>query len=298
MKNYHLIFLLGIISFLACNNKQQVEILDEETWKLGWRMIESTWDENNELAELQFDSLLMEEKPMGDYFLMIGLQVKNDFGKQDEANEILNKQPTDIIETICKKNFAKDFEKCKNVDVPKEKVDNESLKMEIIKLFLDDQGVRGNLMMNIIDKYNLDSTQVVRDNSMGNQDEINRNRLKEIFAEHGFPTRKMIGKGAMRGIFFIIQHADGDKEWQKSQLVNIEAAIEKGDMSSKDYAYLYDRIQVNSGEKQRYGTQFAKVDRERGIAELRETEDVENLDDRRREFGMMPIDTYKRLILE
>ncbi len=49
-------------------------------------------------------------------------------------------------------------------------------------------------------------------------------------------------------MFFIIQHSDGDKEWQKSQLPNIERAVENGDLEGQKYAYLYDRIKINSGE--------------------------------------------------
>lgn len=43
--------------------------------------------------------------------------------------------------------------------------------------------------------------------------------------------------------------------------------------------------------------QFAIVDRENQITELRETEDIANLNTRRREMDMMPIEMYKRLIL-
>lgn len=67
---------------------------------------------------------------------------------------------------------------------------------------------------------------------------------------------------------------------------------------AQSYAYLYDRIKINNGEKQLYGTQFAKVDPINKIVELAETEDLDNLDNRRREVGMMPIEMYKRGILK
>ena len=130
-----------------------------------------------------------------------------------------------------------------------------------------------------------------------NVDEKNRNRLKEIIAEFGFPGKKMVGKEAMQGIFLIIQHSDGDKEWQKSQLKNIEEAVKNGDMDGQSYAYLYDRIKLNGGEKQLYGTQFVKVDPINKIVELADTEHPENLDKRRMEVGMMPIEMYKRFML-
>jgi hypothetical protein len=102
----------------------------------------------------------------------------------------------------------------------------------------------------------------------------------------------------MQGVFLMIQHSDGDKEWQKAQLINIEKAVKKGDMDGQSYAYLYDRIKINSGEKQLYGTQFSNVDPINKTVELAETEDMENLDKRRMEMGMMPIKMYKEFMLK
>jgi D-alanyl-D-alanine carboxypeptidase len=111
-------------------------------------------------------------------------------------------------------------------------------------------------------------------------------------------TRKLVGKDAMQGVFIMILHSDGDKEWQKSQLTNIERAVKNGDMDGQSYAYQYDRIQINSGKKQLYGTQCANVDTIKKTVELAPTEDMENLDDRRRKVGMMPIEMYKEFMLK
>ncbi|KEO73920.1 DUF6624 domain-containing protein [Anditalea andensis] len=129
-------------------------------------------------------------------------------------------------------------------------------------------------------------------------DEKHRNRLKEIFKEYSFPTRKSVGKDAMNGIFLMIQHADMDKQWQKSQLKNIEKAVQNDDIDSQSYAYLYDRIQINNGQDQLYGTQFSKVDPLNKAVELTPTEDIDNLDKRRMEMGMMPIGMYKEFVFK
>ncbi len=68
-------------------------------------------------------------------------------------------------------------------------------------------------------------------------------------------------------------------------------------MDSHNFAYLYDRILVSEGQKQRYGTQFAKVDPISKTVELAPTEAPETLDDRRRAIGMMPIAMYIALAL-
>lgn len=279
----------------SCNQKENNQLTDEEIWKLGWRMIASSMDENYSTANLQFDTLRRSTKTIDRKYLITGLEVKNELGKTDEIVEIVSSQSNTILQEICKKGFLSKYEVCKEYSV--EKVGNKDLQIELIRMYVDDQAARGNLMHDIISKYKIDSAEVTQNGAVF-IDERNRNRLKEIFEEYGFPTRKLVGKDAMQGIFLMIQHSDGDKEWQKSQLPNIEKAVKNGDMDGQSYAYLYDRIQINSGEKQLYGTQFAKVDPINKIVELAETEDLENLDRRRMEIGMMPIEMYKEFMLK
>ncbi|MFT6416991.1 MAG: hypothetical protein ACJARZ_002343 [Dokdonia sp.] len=66
-------------------------------------------------------------------------------------------------------------------------------------------------------------------------------------------------------------------------------------MDGQSYAYLSDRIRINNGDKQRYGTQFPKVDL---IHKKVELADTEHLDRHRREIGMMPIGMYKKFMLK
>jgi len=164
-------------------------------------------------------------------------------------------------------------------------------------MYIDDQACRGNIMNDIIVKYDIPTEEITQDGGVI-VDERNRTRLKEVFDEFGFPTRKMVGKDAMYGIFLMLQHSDGDKEWQKLQLPHIERAVKNGDLQGQSYAYLYDRIKINGGEKQLYGSQFSNVDPVAKTVELADTEDLDNLNLRRREMGMMPIEMYKRFMLK
>ena len=283
-----------IIVITSCNQKENNQLTDEEVWKLGWRMISSSMNENYSVANLQFDTLRRNTKTIDRKYLITGLEVKNKLGKNDEIVEIINSQGYTILQEICKKGFLSKYEVCKDYLV--EEVENKELQIELIRMYVDDQAARGNLMHDIISKYKIDSTEITQNGGVF-VDERNRNRLKEIFKEYGFPTKKLVGKDAMQGIFLMIQHSDGDKEWQKSQLPNIERAVKDGDMNGESYAYLYDRIKINSGEKQLYGTQFAYVDPINKTVELADTEDLDNLDNRRMEIGMMPIQMYKEFMI-
>ncbi len=292
---YFLFTILSLGLASACKSNTSPQMNEDEVWKLGWRMIENSMDENFEIADLQFDSLLIFTEDMDFKFLVTGLKIKSELEKNDEVLKILNGQSQDTLNSICQRQFASDLEPCLNT--PNEQVENKTLQMEIIMMFVEDQAARGNLMNDIISKYNLDTAQITNGNGVS-VDARNRDRLKEIISEFGFPNRRLIGREAMNGVFIMIQHSDGDKEWQKSQLENIEMAVKNGDLDGQSYAYLFDRIKINSGEKQRYGTQFSKVDPLNKIVELADTEDLKNLDNRRREIGMMPINMYKRLMLK
>lgn len=258
-------------------------------------MIASSMEENYELASLQFDSLRNITKIIDRKYLVTGLEAKNEIGKVDEVAEIVNSLDRDMLQEICGKKILSNIESCK--EYSREEVGNKELQIELIKMYVDDQDARGNIMQEIILKYNLDSTEITQDGGVI-VDERNRIRLKEIFKEFGFPTKELVGRVAMQGIFLMIQHSDGDKEWQKSQLVNIVKAVKTGDMDGQRYAYLYDRVKVNSGEKQLYGTQFSNVNPINKTVELAETEDIENLDRRRMEIGMMPIQMYNEFMLK
>lgn len=350
MRNsYWTILIIGLSIIISCESQKT----DERNWKLSWRMIENSMEENYKIAELQFDSLLNISDNIDKRFLISGLEIKSKLNKNEEIVKVLNNQNEEIKRILCKEEFSTNLKPC--IGLSEEKVKNKSLKIELIKMYVDDQAIRGNIMKDIITKYNVDSNKIIKtgkivvdeknrnrlkqifeDYGFGIQqdkiireyidsedaigksmqnfiskfdsdkvkgatmvfiDERNRNRLKQIFKEIGFPTTELIGQDAMNGVFIMIQHSDGDKKWQKSQLSNIESAVKKGDLDGSHYAYLYDRIKVNNGEKQRYGTQIANVYYKDKSIKLEELEEPEKLNEIRRKIGLMPIEIYERIVL-
>jgi len=290
---------IAIAAVSCAEPQQEISLSDTEQWKLGWRMISSSWKSDHALAEKQFDSLLAVSDNIDHKFLVTGLDVLYELGKEEKLFGILNQQETDELLEICNSDLMtqklKEVKACQNVESSIVKYPD--LQIELIRMYVDDQAARGNLMEDIIKKYNIDREEVTSEDGV-TVDARNRERLKEIFREYGFPTKDMIGKDAMFGIFLLIQHADGDKEWQKSQLSNIEKAVKRGDLDGQSYAYLYDRVKVNSGEKQLYGTQFSNVDPVNKTVTLAETENMDSLDYRRMEVGIMPIEMYKEIMFQ
>lgn len=288
------------MSLASCiESKEEIGTTEAERWKLGWRMVDSSWEENYQLAEKQFDSLLTVSDELDYRILITGLETLHALGKSDKIMDILNQQDKNKLQDICSSDlFTQQLKGVKACDgIVSEQVQHPALQIELIKMYVDDQATRGNMMESLMSKYNINKDEITDEDGV-TVDATNREKLKEIFREYGFPTREMVGKDAMQGVFLMIQHADGDTAWQKSQLPNIEKAVKNGDMDGQSYAYLYDRIKMNHGEKQRYGTQFSNVDPVNKTVTLAETENIEKLDERRMKVGMMPIHMYKDLMLK
>ncbi|KXJ97937.1 MAG: hypothetical protein UZ19_OD1000840 [Parcubacteria bacterium OLB19] len=125
-------------------------------------------------------------------------------------------------------------------------------------------------------------------------DKKHSDRMKQIVAEIGWPTVSKVGEIGAHNAWLLIQHADHDVDFQEYclQLMK-EASV--GEVSMIDVAYLTDRVCVNRGRGQLYGTQFKQ---EGGKHIPKTIEDEENVDVRRAEVGMGPLseqvdDMYK-----
>ena len=80
-------------------------------------------------------------------------------------------------------------------------------------------------------------------------------RLKEILAEHGWPTYDLVGEDGEDAAWAIAQHSDQDPEFQRAALELLREAVAAGQASPGNLAYLTDRVAVGAGEPQTYGTQ-------------------------------------------
>lgn len=79
----------------------------------------------------------------------------------------------------------------------------------------------------------------------------NTQTLKTIIQVYGWPKESIFGKQASDNAWLIAQHADHDIEFQDKCL-----ALLAKDTNTRNYAFLYDRVQVNRHRPQRYGTQL------------------------------------------
>ena len=176
--------LLLITLFISCNWRNKVETADfseVEKWKLGWRLINSSLDKNYPLGEQQFDSLIKMDGRIETKFLVTGLDILAELGKKEKIIVILSKQDRLILDEICNKELftekLTDIQICKSI-VRDEIVGDKTLQIELIKMYVNDQSVRGNILNEIISRYKLGEYELTKLDAVS-IDKMNRERLKE-----------------------------------------------------------------------------------------------------------------------
>ncbi len=123
----------------------------------------------------------------------------------------------------------------------------------------------------------------------------NAEALKAIIRESGWPTIRQAGRESALAAWLIAQHADHDLKFQKRCLVLIRVAAAKKQAEPKNLAYLTDRVLVNSGQPQIFGTQY-RFNRKKGNLEPKPIRNLRQVDKRRAEHGLEPLEDYLKSV--
>lgn len=151
-----------------------------------------------------------------------------------------------------------------------------------------------------VQRFLIESTQEQRNNQKerdslhNNKEEVfedNCERAKIIFRDHGFPGFDLVGEKSSKNYWLIVQHCDNHLEFQQTVLTEMKKHVDNKNASGRNYAYLTDRVRINSGQPQLYGTQV-QYDTDKGIAYPKELESPEDVDNRRLAIEMEPLDEY------
>jgi hypothetical protein len=122
-------------------------------------------------------------------------------------------------------------------------------------------------------------------------DQDNTRWLADLLATQGWPNRTLVGEEASRAAWLLAQHADHDPVQQRTFLDAMRLAVEEGEASTADLAYLEDRVRVRAGQQQLYGTQFISIGG--GPIEPHPIEDPGQLDERRAQVGLGSFAEYE-----
>lgn len=136
------------------------------------------------------------------------------------------------------------------------------------EVFISDQTIR---------KQDVPFEQFARENHR------NQELVISIIEQCGMPTVKEVGKNNVFIIWLALQHAE--KKYRKKYFPHIEKAVNNGDLPGEQYALMKDRILMDEGKPQIYGTQIKN-------GKLYKLASPETVNERRKEMGMEPIEKY------
>lgn len=182
---------------------------------------------------------------------------------------------------------------------------NNELRKKLNKIQYEDQGIRL-LLLNVQKSKGLSSptTLLIRE-EMKQIDSINAIKVQQIIDEFGWLGESKISSEANQTLFLTIQHVD-DLIVQEKYLPILGQAVKDGNAEAWQFAFLTDRILMNQGKYQIFGTQIiigekpeesyiVPLQNPEKVDELRQEVGLESLNDYLKEEGMeWNIEKYKK----
>jgi hypothetical protein len=124
-------------------------------------------------------------------------------------------------------------------------------------------------------------------------DDDNTRWLGDLLTTRGWPGQTLAGEDGAQAAFLLAQHADRVPALQQAFLDALREAVDQGEASPAQLAYLEDRVRVHAGQPQLYGTQFTVTGGTFGPYPI---EDPMGLDERRAAAGLEPFADYEARI--
>lgn len=116
-------------------------------------------------------------------------------------------------------------------------------------------------------------------------------RLQEIFNDYGFTGYDLVGKEGATNFWLMVQHSDHNPEFQTKVLEQMKIEVKNNNADPSDYGLLVDRVQLNTGKAQVYGTQVT-YNLNTGQAYPRTLSDSINVNERRKSINLEPLEVY------
>lgn len=170
-----------------------------------------------------------------------------------------------------------------------QKKKNIKLEKILVQVFDEDQKSRENYL-NIAKSKGFDSPEA---DSVGKLldkvDSINLIKVENILDNYGWLGKEVVSEKGTNALWLIIDHAE--PAVQKRYIGVMRQAIEEGRLEGKYLALVEDRIALDSGQEQIYGTQYI-LNEKSNLNELLPVMDIEQIDVRRAKVGLTPLREY------
>ncbi len=127
----------------------------------------------------------------------------------------------------------------------------------------------------------------------------NKKRIEKIYKKYGYPGYSMVEESGSDHFWLMVQHSDKYPRFQKKVLKAMDVEVKKSNANPQNYAYLFDRVQVNAGKKQMFGTQVDYAVQTTGRAKPKNgLIDSVNVDKIRKEYMLGPLKDYLNLMTQ
>lgn len=124
---------------------------------------------------------------------------------------------------------------------------------------------------------------------MMTQDSLNLIRVLAIIDSAGWLGPNEVGGKGSQALFLVLQHADAEPDMQAEYLPVMRDAVAEGKARPSELAMLEDRVAVNHGREQIYGSQVMWKD---GKGSFRPIAHEEHVNERRAAVGLEPLEDY------
>ncbi|RSK35280.1 DUF6624 domain-containing protein [Hymenobacter metallilatus] len=118
--------------------------------------------------------------------------------------------------------------------------------------------------------------------------------LEKIVRQYGYPGFRQVGEKSSGNFWLLVQHADAYPDFQRQVLNLMLPEVKRKNASPINYAYLTDRVAINAGQPEEYGTQvvYENVGTPTVKAKPKSVRDPAHVNQRRAALGMEPLESY------
>jgi len=138
----------------------------------------------------------------------------------------------------------------------------------------------------ILSEVYISDQKIRRENNLikyAKEDHRNQELIISIIEKCGMPTLNEVNQEQMDAIWLGLQHTEN--KYRIKYFPLIEKAVKNGDLSKEQYALMKDRILMEEGKPQIFGSQIKN-------GKLYDLEEPETVNERRQEMGLEPIEDY------
>ncbi|SIT02622.1 DUF6624 domain-containing protein [Belliella pelovolcani] len=143
-----------------------------------------------------------------------------------------------------------------------------------------------NMMSEILSEVYISDQKIRRENNLikyAKEDHRNQELIISIIEKCGMPTLNEVNQQQMNAIWLGLQHTEN--KFRVKYFPLIEKAVKNGDLSKEQYALMKDRILMDEGKPQMYGSQLKN-------GKLYKLDAPETVNARRQEMGLEPLEDY------